>query len=102
MIFKAGVNKLTEAKKVVQALKSEAAVQEQKLAEKQQKANLSLQMITETMKNANTQKSEMETLKEQTELESEKHIFRQENLTLFVPLQCMLNMIKINKLSIYF
>jgi dynein heavy chain 2 len=40
------------------------------LAEKQAKANSALQMITETMRNANTHKVEMESLKEQTEREN--------------------------------
>jgi dynein heavy chain 2 len=51
-------------------LKSQAAGQEHKLAEKQAKANSALQMITETMRNANTHKVEMESLKEQTEREN--------------------------------
>ncbi|XP_069679211.1 cytoplasmic dynein 2 heavy chain 1 isoform X2 [Periplaneta americana] len=68
--LQAGVSKLTEARQVVDALKSQAAGQEQKLAEKQAKANSALQMITETMRNANTHKVEMESLKEQTEREN--------------------------------
>jgi dynein heavy chain 2 len=51
-------------------LKSQAAAQEHKLAEKQTKANSALVMITETMRNANTHKVEMESLKEQTEREN--------------------------------
>ena len=51
-----GVSKLTEAKEVVKRLKSEAAQQETQLAEKQSEANDALQMITDTMKNANQQK----------------------------------------------
>jgi len=51
-------------------LKSQAAEQEHKLAEKQAKANSALMMITETMRNANTHKVEMEALKEQTEREN--------------------------------
>lgn len=70
VLIQAGVSKLTEARHVVDALKSQAAGQEQKLAEKQAKANSALQMITETMRSANTQKVEMESLKEQTERES--------------------------------
>ncbi|PSN45379.1 Cytoplasmic dynein 2 heavy chain 1 [Blattella germanica] len=62
--LQAGVSKLTEARQVVDALKSQAAIQEQKLAEKQEKANAALQMITETMRNANTHKVEMESLKD--------------------------------------
>jgi dynein heavy chain 2 len=51
-------------------VKSQAAEQEHKLAEKQAKANSALMMITETMRNANTHKVEMEALKEQTEREN--------------------------------
>ena len=61
-----GVSKLVEAKDVVRKLKSEAAVQEKELAEKQHEANDALQMITDTMRNANQQKVEMEDLKGQT------------------------------------
>ena len=61
-----GVSKLVEAKEVVRKLKSEAAVQEKELAEKQHEANEALQMITDTMKNANKQKVEMEDLKGDT------------------------------------
>ena len=50
-----GVSKLKEAKEVVKKLKGEAAQQEKQLAEKQQDANDALQMITDTMKNANLQ-----------------------------------------------
>ena len=61
-----GVSKLNEAREVVAKLKSEAGVQEKRLAEKQGEANNALQMITDTMKNANTQKSEMQDLKTNT------------------------------------
>ena len=68
-----GVSKLKEAREVVAKLKKEAAVQEKILAEKQGEANQALQMITDTMKNANTQKSEMQDLKTNT-LKEEKSI----------------------------
>ncbi len=68
-----GVSKLTEAKEVVGRLKGEAAVQEKQLAEKQHEANQALQMITDTMKNANAQKVEMEDLRGQT-VEKEKSL----------------------------
>ncbi len=68
-----GVSKLTEARDVVRQLKSEAAEQEAQLAEKQQEANEALQMITDTMRNANLQKGEMEDLRGQT-LKEEKHL----------------------------
>lgn len=47
--------------------------QQEKLAEKQEKANAALDMISSTMKSANTQKQEMEVLKHQAEKES-RHI----------------------------
>lgn len=52
-------------------LKSDANVQEELLAEKQAAANNALEMITETMRSANTQKSEMEVLKDNTEKENQ-------------------------------
>lgn len=62
---------MTEAKSVVANLKKDAAEQEAKLAEKQSKANAALDLITKTMQNASSQKSEMETLKISMEKESE-------------------------------
>nr|CAD7594423.1 unnamed protein product [Timema genevievae] len=70
------VSKLTEARQVVDSLKSEAANQEQRLAEKQAKANSALQMITETMRSANSHKTEMESLKEHTEKENQQLVVR--------------------------
>lgn len=58
--------KLNEAQEVVSKLKAEATEQEVRLAEKQEEANRALQLITNTMKNANDQKVQMENLKEQT------------------------------------
>ena len=55
-----GVSKLNDAREVVTTLKREAAIKEKELAEKQGAANDALQMITDTMKNANTQKDEMQ------------------------------------------
>ena len=66
-----GVSKLLEAREVVKKLKGEAAIQEKELAEKQHEANEDLQMITDTMRNANTQKTDMEGLKGET-LKEEK------------------------------
>ncbi|XP_063237932.1 cytoplasmic dynein 2 heavy chain 1 [Bacillus rossius redtenbacheri] len=74
--LQAGVSKLTEARQIVDTLKVEANEQEKKLAEKQAKANAALQMITETMRSANTQKVEMESLKEQTERENQQLVVR--------------------------
>lgn len=53
-------------------LKAEAAKKEVVLAEKQEEANRALQLITDTMKNANDQKVQMEALKEQALTENKK------------------------------
>lgn len=55
---------------MVDSLKKEAAEQESKLAEKQSKATSALEMITQTMKHANTQKDHMATLKQEFEKEN--------------------------------
>ncbi|KAF5283232.1 hypothetical protein FQA39_LY17379 [Lamprigera yunnana] len=68
--LQAGVSKLTDARSVVAELKTKAKEQQEQLSQKQEKANTALDMISSTMKNANTQKSEMEILKQQTEKES--------------------------------
>ena len=70
---------MKEAREVVAKLKKEAAAQEVILAEKQGEANQALQMITDTMKNANTQKSEMQDLKSST-LKEEKSISERKKL----------------------
>nr|CAD7430089.1 unnamed protein product [Timema monikensis] len=82
LLSQAGVSKLTEARLVVDSLKSEAANQEQRLAEKQAKANSALQMITETMRSANSHKTEMECLKEQTEKENQQLVVSEISLIL--------------------
>ena len=64
--------KLNEARDVVGRLKAEAATKEVVLAEKQEEANRALQLITDTMKNANDQKVQMEALKEQALTENKK------------------------------
>lgn len=66
------MSKLTEARNVVSELKKKAAEQQEKLAEKQAKANTALDMISNTMNNANTHKEKMEVLKQQTELENQQ------------------------------
>lgn len=71
IILQAGLSKLVDAKSVVAQLKADAAEQESKLAEKQSKANAALDLITKTMQNANFQKNEMESLKENMEKENE-------------------------------
>lgn len=63
---------MNEAREVVSRLKAEAAKKETVLAEKQEEANRALQLITDTMKNANDQKVQMEALKEQTLRENKK------------------------------
>lgn len=69
-ILQAGVAKLTDAQRVVDTLKGQAAQQEAKLAEKQSKAAEALDLIGETMRNANLHKGEMEKLKGETENKS--------------------------------
>uniref|UniRef100_A0A6P7FU93 Cytoplasmic dynein 2 heavy chain 1 n=1 Tax=Diabrotica virgifera virgifera TaxID=50390 RepID=A0A6P7FU93_DIAVI len=68
--LKAGVSKLTEAESLVKELKQDAIEKQEKLAEKQSKANSALDMISNTMKNANVHKEEMEVLKGKTEEEN--------------------------------
>lgn len=72
----AGVTKLTEARNVVTDLKQKALEQQEKLAEKQSMANNALDMISNTMKNANVHKEEMESLKIRTEKENQQLIKR--------------------------
>lgn len=67
-----GVEKLAEAQDLVQELRKEAEEQQNILEEKQAKATASLNMISHTMKGANTQKDEMEILKIKIQEESVK------------------------------
>jgi dynein heavy chain 2 len=60
----------------VAELKTQAEVQEKQLAEKQAEATTALHLISETMQGANTQKSEMESLKDQTLKENEELLKR--------------------------
>ncbi|KAL3276304.1 hypothetical protein HHI36_024202 [Cryptolaemus montrouzieri] len=78
--LQAGVRKLTEAKHLVSELKQKAAVQEERLAEKQKKANAALDMISNTMKNANVHKEQMESLKLKTEEENQQLIKRKKEI----------------------
>ncbi|KAJ3658130.1 hypothetical protein Zmor_009888 [Zophobas morio] len=80
--LKAGVARLNEAANLVARLKQKAAEQQNKLAEKQAKANTALDMISNTMKNANTHKEEMEVLKQQTEDENRQLIVRKQEIEL--------------------
>lgn len=65
------MSKLVEARSIVAQLKQDAAQQQSKLAEKQSKANAALELITKTMQNASSQKSEMEVLKESMQKEND-------------------------------
>ena len=80
--LKAGVARLNEAANLVARLKQKAAEQQNKLAEKQAKANTALDMISNTMKNANTHNAEMEVLKQQTEDENRQLIVRKQEIEL--------------------
>ncbi|XP_044749353.1 cytoplasmic dynein 2 heavy chain 1 [Coccinella septempunctata] len=80
--LKAGVAKLTEAKDLVSELKQKAHVQEERLAEKQKKANAALDMISSTMQNANVHKEKMETLKMRTEEENQQLLRRKKEIEL--------------------
>lgn len=75
-LVKAGVSKLTDARNIVDDLKVKAVEQQAKLEEKQSKANAALDMISNTMKNANNQKQEIESLKSNTEAENEQLVKR--------------------------
>ncbi len=56
---------------MVAQLKKDAAQQEAQLAEKQSKANVALDLITKTMRNASFRKTEMENVKDNMEKENE-------------------------------
>lgn len=65
--LESGIQKLSDAYKYVAKLKDDAKEKEKALAEKRQLANQALEMISNTMKNANDQKTDMEKLKTKTE-----------------------------------
>lgn len=69
--FKAGLSKLVDARSIVAKLKSDAGVQEAKLAEKQEKANQALNMISRTMQGANTKKEQMESLRKEFQVKND-------------------------------
>lgn len=52
-------------------LKSDAGLQEAKLAEKQEKANQALNMISRTMQGANTKKEQMESLRKEFQIKND-------------------------------
>lgn len=66
------MTKLNQTRIIVDKLKKEAASQKEKLAEKQLEASSALNLIGETMRNANTHKEKMEKLREQAVLESKQ------------------------------
>lgn len=65
------MSKLVDARSVVAKLKSDAGVQEAKLAEKQEKANQALNMISRTMQGANTKKEQMENLRKEFQVKND-------------------------------
>lgn len=70
-LSKAGLSKLIDARSIVAKLKSDAGVQEAKLAEKQEKANQALNMISRTMQGANTKKEQMESLRKEFQIKND-------------------------------
>lgn len=85
-----GIQKLSEAYKYVAKLKEDAKEKEKALAEKRQLANQALEMISNTMKNANEQKTDMLKLKSKTEengdILKERKIEIEKELSLVEPL----------------
>ena len=65
--LESGIQKLSDAYKYVAKLKDDAKEKEKALAEKRQLANQALEMISNTMKSANDQKTDMMNLKSKTE-----------------------------------
>lgn len=65
--LESGIHKLSDAYKFVAKLKDDAKEKEKALAEKRKLANQALEMISNTMKNANDQKNDMVKLKSKTE-----------------------------------
>lgn len=62
---------MVDARSVVAKLKSDAGVQEAKLADKKEKANQALSMISRTMQGANTKKEQMETLRKEFQVKND-------------------------------
>lgn len=85
-----GVDKLSEAHGLVDKLKSEAIEKETAVQEKRQLAKKALEMISATMRSANSQKTDMLELKKQTEESSKKLLVRkkaiEEELSLVEPI----------------
>lgn len=66
-------------------LKSDAGIQEAKLAEKQEKANHALNMISSTMQGANTKKEQMESLRK--EFQTKNDFLNQRRVFMFIHLK---------------
>lgn len=88
--LESGIQKLSDAYKYVAKLKDDAKEKEKALAEKRQLANQALEMISNTMKNANDQKTDMMKLKSKTEENGEilkqRKIEIEQELSLVEPL----------------
>nr|CRZ22352.1 BMA-CHE-3 [Brugia malayi] len=70
--LKAGIGKLTEARESVSNMQKKAAKKSKLLAEKQSDADMALKAISQSMTNANYQRSDMEQLKLATAKENER------------------------------
>ncbi|KAM3726645.1 Cytoplasmic dynein 2 heavy chain [Dirofilaria immitis] len=70
--LKAGISKLTEARESVSQMQKKAAKKSKLLAEKQTDADMALKAISQSMTNANYQRSDMEQLKLATAKENER------------------------------
>ncbi|EJD73854.1 cytoplasmic dynein 2 heavy chain 1, variant [Loa loa] len=70
--LKAGIGKLTEARESVSNMQKKAAKKSKLLAEKQSGADMALKAISQSMTNANYQRSDMEQLKLATVKENER------------------------------
>uniref|UniRef100_A0A915PL62 Cytoplasmic dynein 2 heavy chain 1 n=1 Tax=Setaria digitata TaxID=48799 RepID=A0A915PL62_9BILA len=70
--LKAGIGKLTEARESVSKMQKKAAKKRKLLAEKQADADMALKAISQSMTNANYQRSDMEQLKLATAKENER------------------------------
>ena len=77
--LESGLKKLTEATQYVDSLSSTAKLKEEELSRKQNEADLALKQITDSMVNANTQKTEMEILSSKLITEVE-HILKRKAL----------------------
>lgn len=88
--LESGIQKLSDAYKYVAKLKDDAKEKEKALAEKRLLANQALEMISNTMKNANDQKTDMLKLKSKTEengeILKERKIEIEQELSLVEPL----------------